>query len=227
MKGVFVVGTDTGVGKTTVSVGMVAALAERGLRVAAMKPCETGGGDDAARLLLATGRDLDPSLVNPYRFPLPAAPEVAAREAGVQIELDHIAACHDRLRADADFVWVEGAGGLLVPFAPGVTTAELIARLALPALVVARTRLGTINHTLLTIEVIRRRGLPLLGVVFCQSQPDVGPEEHATIETILAHGALRSFGLLPWLPAEQHDAGSLAAHVRRHLAIDALLEPVK
>src|SRR5262245_32992225 len=125
-RGLFVVGTDTGVGKSTFAVGLTAALAAAGKRVAAMKPCETGEGDDARRLRAASGRRLDASLVNPYRFALPAAPEVAARRAGRRIELGVIVDAYRKLARDAEWTIVEGAGGLLVPLAPGVTLADLI-----------------------------------------------------------------------------------------------------
>src|SRR5262245_43374770 len=113
-----------------------------------MKPCETGDGDDAQRLLAASGRAPDPPLVSPYRFALPAAPEVAARRESRRIELPVIVDAYRQLASDAEWTIVEGAGGLLVPLAQGMTLADLIAQLELPIVIVARTRLGTINHTL-------------------------------------------------------------------------------
>jgi dethiobiotin synthetase len=223
-RGLFIVGTDTGVGKTTFSVGLCGALAARGLRVAAMKPCETGGGDDAARLIAATGRALDPALCNPYRFALPAAPEVAARADGTRIEVARIEDAYRALAADADWTIVEGAGGLLVPLDETHSFADLIARLALPVIVVARTRLGTINHTLLTVEALRRRGLTLAGVVFSRAQRSVGPEEGETVETIVRHGQLRALGLLPFLsPTARKSLPRLCDAVRQHVDLDQLI----
>ncbi len=232
-RGVFVVGTDTGVGKTTVSLALVHAFTSAGRRLAVMKPCETGNGDDAARLLAATGRRLDAQLVNPYRFPLPAAPEIAARRAGLRIELGVIHQAYEALSRDADLTLVEGAGGLLVPLADGLTIADLILRLDLPVLIVARTQLGTINHTLLTAEVARRRGLRVLGVIFSElrraprssSGGTGGPFDDETVATIARFGELPSFGVLPWLsPALRSDGPRLAALARAHLRIDELLE---
>ncbi|HEX8953253.1 MAG TPA: dethiobiotin synthase, partial [Polyangia bacterium] len=167
MNGLFVTATDTGVGKTWVACALLRAAARRGLRVAAMKPCETGDGDDGARLVEAAGRPLDPSLARPYRFHLPASPEVAARAEGAVVDIARIADAFTRLTRDADFTIVEGAGGLLVPVAPGVLMADVAARLALPLLVVARAALGTVNHTLLTLEAARARRLSVAGVVLC------------------------------------------------------------
>ena len=223
-RGVFVTGTDTGCGKTTVAVGVTAAFARRGLRVAAMKPCETGDGDDALRLMRACGRSIDASLVNPYRFALPAAPELAARREHAEVDIARIEAAYRSLAADADAVVVEGAGGLLVPLARGFSMADLATRLELPVLLVARTGLGTINHTLLSVEAIRRRGLRLLGVVFSQTNDRVGDEEAESLEIIVRDGELRSFGVLPCLVRGTiADEKRLAAATEASLAVDELL----
>jgi len=134
--GLFVTATDTGVGKTWVACALARAAVRRGLRVAVMKPCETGDGDDGARLLDAASRPLDPALVRPYQFHLPASPEVAARAEGAVVDVAHIAEAFARLTRDADFTIVEGAGGLLVPVAPGLLMADVAARLGLPLVVV-------------------------------------------------------------------------------------------
>ncbi len=101
MNGLFVTATDTGVGKTWVACALARAAVRRGLRVATMKPCETGDGDDGARLLEAAGRPLDPSLARPYRFHLPASPEVAARAEGAAVDPAHLAHCYAQLAADS------------------------------------------------------------------------------------------------------------------------------
>lgn len=227
-KGLFVVGTDTAVGKTTVSIALVHAFSRMGQRVTVMKPCETGEGDDAARLIEATGRTLDARQVNPYRFSLPAAPEIAARHAGARIELGVIQSAFDALSQDAELALVEGAGGLLVPLSGGVTIADLATRLDLPLLIVARTQLGTINHTLMTAEIARRRGLRLLGVVFSRVRRAIGPEEAETVGTIVRHGELRSFGVLPWLARNvRTDGNRLAELAKEHLHLEALLKLIR
>jgi len=167
--GIFVTGTDTGVGKTVVACALIAALRERGLKVGAMKPIETGVGADGpldAIALQAAAGGSDPlDVVCPQQFALPAAPNVAARAEHREVDLARIDAAFARVKSDRDCVIVEGAGGLLVPIGPAFTMAELARRLDLPLLVVARASLGTINHTCLTLEVAASGGLRVLGVV--------------------------------------------------------------
>lgn len=197
MNGLFVTATDTGVGKTWVACALVRAAVRRGLRVAVMKPCETGDGDDGARLADAAARALDPSLVRPYRFKLPASPEVAARAEGATVALAHLAEAFARLTTDADFTIVEGAGGLLVPVAPNALMADVAARLGLPLLVVARASLGTVNHTLLTLEAARARALPVAGVVLCRAVETAGPEEATNPGAIATWGRVPILGIFP------------------------------
>jgi dethiobiotin synthetase len=192
LKGLFVTATDTGVGKTTVSCALLSAWRRLGRRVAAMKPCETGGGDDAERLIAACGRPLNPSLVRPYAFPLPASPEAAAAAAGAPyVDIGNIRNGLAQLSDEAELVLVEGAGGLLVPIDPTHTMADLAAGLELPLLIVARPSLGTVNHTLLTVEAARARGLSVVGIVFSRAEPRVGPEEPWTPSQIARHGRVR------------------------------------
>ncbi|HZS38573.1 MAG TPA: dethiobiotin synthase [Polyangia bacterium] len=221
MKRVFVTGTDTGVGKTTVACALLAAFARRGRVVAAMKPCETGGGDDAQNLAAATGRALDGALVCPYRFPLPASPEVAAAEAGATVELAPIRDAFARLTCDAELALVEGAGGLLVPLGGGRNMADLAAALELPLLIVARASLGTVNHTLLTVEAARRRNLRVAGVILSRAADTAGPDEPSNPLAIARHGDVRVFGTLPRC-TNTRDFPSLAALAENHLDLDAL-----
>jgi len=167
--GIFVTGTDTGVGKTVAACALIAAFRERGLKVGAMKPIETGVGRDGpldAIALRAAAGGRDPlDVVCPQQFALPAAPNVAARAEDREVDFASIDAAFERVKSGCDRVIVEGAGGLLVPIGPGDTMAELARRLELPLLVVARASLGTINHTCLTLEVAASKGLRVLGVV--------------------------------------------------------------
>ncbi len=167
--GVFVTGTDTGVGKTLVACALVRELDRQGTRVGAMKPIETGVGPqgplDAQALQRAAGGRDPLELVCPERFALAAAPSVAARAEGRKVRIGAIVEAFQRLTARYELVVVEGAGGLLVPLDETRTMADLAATLELPLLVVARGALGTINHTRLTLEAAQARGVPLLGVV--------------------------------------------------------------
>ncbi|MDP2110594.1 MAG: dethiobiotin synthase [Thiobacillus sp.] len=170
MKGLFVTGTDTGVGKTRVAVALIHALRARGLRVAAMKPVSAGSAPgelngDVTALLQAANVAADLRDVNPYAFAEPVAPHIAAARAGVRIELDVIAAAYGRLAAAADVVVVEGAGGWRVPLNERDDMADLAQRLGLPVVLVVGLRLGCLNHALLTAESIARRQLPWAGWV--------------------------------------------------------------
>lgn len=172
--GIFVTGTDTGVGKTVVASGLLCLLRKHGVDAAPMKPVQTGcaGGNKAPDLefmLAASG--LRPSnalrrLMCPYRFAPACSPHLAAARASKRISFARIIACFNELRREHDIVVVEGAGGILVPLSQHGTMLDLMTALALPVVLVARPGLGTINHTLLSAREIRRAGLELLGVVF-------------------------------------------------------------
>lgn len=173
-KGIFVTGTDTGVGKTVVAVALVHHLRRRGLRVGVMKPVAAGGSprnEDAVALIEATGRDLDYDLVNPYFFDEPVAPHLIAERDGVHIDTARVKDCYDRIAADSDVVVVEGAGGWLVPTAPHASMADLALVLQLPVVLVVGLRLGCLNHALLTAEAVRSRGLELAGWVANSIEP--------------------------------------------------------
>lgn len=171
MNGVFVTGTDTDVGKTFVAAGLAAALRRRGVDVGVMKPVATGRSKDAQRLLKASGASDPLDLVNPIHLKAPLSPHLAARREGTRVELWRIDRAFKTLGSRHEFVIVEGAGGLLVPIRDDFTMADLAKRLGLPLLIVARDALGTINHTLLTVEAARSRGLNVEGVVVNRPRP--------------------------------------------------------
>jgi dethiobiotin synthetase len=170
-RGIFVTGTDTGVGKTWVSVGLMAALQRQGLRVLGMKPVAAGCEETAdglrnedAQLLQQQGSlPMDYAVINPYAFEPPVAPHLAAAQAGVHIDLERIARYYQTLAGAADAVVVEGAGGWLVPLNERDSMADLATRLDLEVILVVGMRLGCINHALLTAEAIRTRGCRLTG----------------------------------------------------------------
>jgi dethiobiotin synthetase len=171
--GIFIAGTDTGVGKTYVGAGLAGALREQGIDVGVMKPAETGcllrNGvlvpRDALKLIKA-GRVDDPlDLVNPYRFRDPLAPAIAAARAGKRIEIRKIVSAYRILARKHTCMLVEGAGGIMVPLTNNRQYLDLAGILRLPVLIVARPGLGTINHTLLTVMALRSRRLPIAGIV--------------------------------------------------------------
>jgi dethiobiotin synthetase len=179
MRGIFVTGTDTGVGKTEVSCALVAAARAAGLDVGAMKPAqsgvEPGVPTDADRLRAAAGGGDPAGLVCPFSFAPPLAPGVAARLGGATITLEAVLTAARALAARHAALLVEGAGGLLVPLTPRETYADLAVALGLPVLVVARAGLGTVNHTALTVEALRARGLAVAGIVLNRTTPEDDP----------------------------------------------------
>jgi len=195
-KGYFVTGTDTGVGKTLIACSLLRAFAARGFKAVGMKPVASGavpGGnglvhDDVERLIAAGNVAAPREHVNPYCFTPPIAPHIAAAEAGMKIDLDHIGRCFNALTERADVVIVEGVGGFRVPLGSGADTAQLAARLALPVVLVVGVRLGCLNHALLTAEAIAGRGLMLAGWVANHIDPQMAAadENVRALETLIA-----------------------------------------
>lgn len=182
MNGVFVTGTDTNVGKTYVACALTGRARARGHKVFAFKPVETGCTETAAgylgadqELLAAAAGDWQTGpLRGLYRFPLPAAPLVAAQQASSAIDLDLVeqTAREGAAQNAATWLLVEGAGGWRVPITPDADMASLARRLQLPVLIVARAGLGTINHSLLTLEAVERDGLRVAALVLSRHDAD-------------------------------------------------------
>jgi dethiobiotin synthetase len=186
VNGLFITGTDTGVGKTHVTCALARRAVALGRTVFAFKPIETGCepgpdgallGADQALLVAAAGGWQRGELAGVYRYPLPAAPRVAAAHAGASVDLGRILDVARRGAAvePAGLTLVEGAGGWRVPITDDADMGTLARALALPVLVVSRAGLGTINHTLLTVEAVERDGLTVAGVVLSQ-RPGEDPE---------------------------------------------------
>ncbi len=193
MRGVFVAGTDTGVGKTILAATVCAALAARGERVAAFKPVVTGLEEEPAQgwardhELLASVASAGQSAtdVAPYRYGPPVSPHYAAELAGEQIEPSELLAKARGAADHADALVCEGVGGLMVPLTPGYLIRDLALDLGLPLVIAARPGLGTINHTLLTLEAARTAGLDVRGVVMTPWAPDAMAESNRqTVELI-------------------------------------------
>lgn len=179
--GFFVTGTDTGVGKTLASASLLHALRERGLRAIGMKPvasgCESVDGawrnDDATTLQRASDPVPAYADVNPFALPLPLAPELAAREAGVVVALEPMLAAHARLRAQCDVVVVEGVGGWMAPLSSTLMQADLVRALDMPVVLVVGLRLGCLNHAYLTARAIAADGARLAGWIATGIDPDM------------------------------------------------------
>lgn len=171
VRGIFVTGTDTEVGKTVCATALVRALVSAGLRVAVMKPVAAGADStpegprnaDALALMGAANVPARYRDVNPYCLDLPASPHIAAAKAGITIELETIARSFERLAQGADLVVVEGAGGWHAPLNDRETMADIASWLDLPVVLVVGLRLGCLNHALLTAQAVQAKGLRLAG----------------------------------------------------------------
>lgn len=185
-RGIFITGTDTGVGKSVVAAALARLLRMRGLSVGVMKPVTSGCreengslvSDDALLLCQAAGVACSDD-VAPYLFREPVAPAEAAKQDGVVIDFARIQQAYDRLAACHDFMIVEGAGGLMVPLAGGLLVADLVRQLELPVVVVARPDLGTINHTVLTCFAAGQMDLKVAGVIINNFPESPGPAERS------------------------------------------------
>lgn len=204
-RGLFVTGTDTGVGKTVVSAALLQRYGQESpLRY--WKPIQTGSppDDDTAEVGRLAAGGGGTVIDGGVRLPDPVSPHLAAARAGETIDLEPLVA---RTAGEPDVPWiVEGAGGLLVPINRYTLMADLIGRLGFAVLVVARSTLGTINHTLLTLEALRARSLPVAGVVM------VGEPDRDNREAITRYGQVDVLGELP--PLEPLSAAALAGWVR-------------
>jgi len=172
-KGVFVTGSDTGVGKTVIAGAIAAAIKAHGLDVGVMKPVASGAkeiegklvSEDAAYLKKIIDSTDDDDLVNPILLKLPIAPTMAASNTGVPVDIDKILKAYEELTNKHDFVVVEGIGGLMVPIDDALFVADLVLKMDLPLVIVSSDYLGTINHTLLTVEYAKSRNIRIKGIV--------------------------------------------------------------
>lgn len=168
-QGFFITGTDTGIGKTTVSCALLHAFAVQGKKVVGMKPIAAGSEHgqwmDVEQLLLASNVRVSRRDINPYAFDPPISPHIAAQQAGTEIDLSVIHLAYRELSTKADIVIVEGVGGFLVPMNSQQNGADLAKMLNLPVIMVVGMRLGCLNHALLTVKAIQAAGLALAGWV--------------------------------------------------------------
>lgn len=213
-KGIFIAGTDTGVGKTFVAGGVAAALKKKGIDVGVFKPFESGtasGHEDYKYLKKMAGVEDPDDSICPYRFEEALAPAVAAKRAGIEIDWRRVTDCFASLASRHPFLIVEGAGGLLVPLADGKTNLDLIQECRLPVLLVARLGLGTINHTLLSLEALNSRKIPVLGVVLNQTTESTGVAEETNPAVLAGLTSVPVLGAVPYLKGRDADPFSLIA----------------
>ena len=215
-RGIFVTGTDTGVGKTVVAVALLEALVRAGVRAVGMKPIAAGidanarVNEDVHALMAASNVKADAALANPYAFEPAIAPHLAAAAIGTTIEIARIVAAYEALSAKADAVVVEGAGGALVPLSGRTDMLDLAAALHLPVLMVVGVRLGCLNHARLTALATRARGLELGGWIATRIDPAMpfADENVATLREALVAPLIADIG---WQSPARFDLAALRA----------------
>ncbi|MCS6767466.1 MAG: dethiobiotin synthase [Candidatus Nitrosocaldus sp.] len=226
MGGVFVTGTDTGVGKTLVTAAIVHALRRDGIDAVGMKPVATGVDRDALLKsmdaeIIARHSGMDRSeyeLVNPVFLAVEAAPYMASIMLRQEIDMERVFSAYRRLRERHEFLVVEGIGGVMVPIRKGYYVVDLIKDMGLPALIVARARLGTINHTLLTIDACRRRGVEIVGVVM--NMVDHGNPVEANAGSMIQElSGVPVIGSIPLLANPVDAIDSISRYVRYDLLL--------
>jgi dethiobiotin synthetase len=202
-KGIFVTGTDTGVGKTMVSAALARFLTERGLKVGVMKPAESGVndpsrlGNDGSLLQWAANSNDAMEEISPYRLRAPLSPAQAAEKEKCFIDFASLVATAQTLGRRHDFLIIEGAGGLMTPLSGGLLMADLAKEIGLPLLVVTTARLGTLNQTLLTIFAAQQMGIPVSGYII--NRMPVQPDEAAETapHTLSSLASADILGVLP------------------------------
>ena len=229
MKPIFVTGTDTGIGKTVVTCALAAFFALRkGLDVGVMKPLEAGltlhGKDllpwDAIMLKEASGSQDDLSLINPYCFESPLAPETASELEHVHVDLELLDRIYGRLRTSHQVLFIEGAGGILVPIRRNFFYVDLMKRWEVRVLVVARLGLGTINHTLLTCAYLKHAGISIAGVILNDSEGKKDLAAKTNPDMLARYLDVPLLGLFPHLENAHRglpDRASLADLVEKNI----------
>jgi len=203
--GIFITGTDTGIGKTIVSCALMHELAQQGYKVAGMKPIASGASfhngqlqnEDALALIQHANTSADYERVNPYCFEPAIAPHIAAKQARVDINMSIIQQAFTELGKQADWVVVEGVGGWMVPINEQQVVADIAFELALPVILVVGLRLGCINHTLLTMESMQSKGVNIMGWIANQLDPDLTATEQI-IKTLQNKLNSSYLGYLPY-----------------------------
>jgi dethiobiotin synthetase len=223
MSVLFIAGTDTGVGKTVLAGALAAALRAKGRDVGVMKPVACGGREDVEFLKRRAGCSDPEALINPVSYTEPLSPNVAAQRSGRALRVADIEAAFRQLRARHEHLIVEGCGGLLVPLNARFFVIDLIRRFKARTVLVSRSGLGAINHTLLSLEALRRRRIEPVGVIFnrLSSGPLTVPER--TNPAVVARiGRTRALGVFPHIRTDC-ETGCLARAALKHIDLKKLL----
>jgi dethiobiotin synthetase len=226
LAGVFITGTDTGVGKTAVAAGLAGALTDMGFSIGVMKPVQSGAGlrngrlysQDAEFMIAAAGSQDEIELVCPVLLREPLAPAVAAELESKTVRVDIIKNAYMELKKRHDFVIVEGTGGIAVPLKDRFLFSDLIKYLGIPAIIVVRAGLGTINHTFLTVEYAKRCGISVTGVIINDFKGGMAEETNPGI--IAGLTGVPVLGIIPHdstINTENGSIGNMVRLVREHV----------
>lgn len=231
-QGLFITGTDTGVGKTLVVAALASFLKSEGVNVGVMKPIESGcprQGEklvpqDALFLSEVTGCEDDLELINPCRLEAPLAPSLAAEREGVEINIGKLVECFQIMKEKHDFILVEGAGGLLVPLRERYLISDLIQLFQIPLLIVAASRLGAINHTLLTVRCAQSLKIEVVGVILnnLEEEGDLASQSNSFLLQQLLDVPLLC--VIPFIPrVSELKKEELADLIREKINLSALV----
>ncbi len=216
--GCFITGTDTEIGKTRLTLGLMAALQAQGKQVLGMKPVASGcvltenglRNTDALQIMHQASQKFPYTTINPFPFLPPIAPHIAAEKINLTIDIDKIVDAYNTLQSTADYVVVEGIGGWRVPLGNGLSLVDLVQQLKLPVILVVGLRLGCINHALLTVESILADGERLIGWIANQVDPDYA-EPDKTLATLKSYIAAPRLATIPY--TETFDVNKIAARI--------------
>ena len=236
-QGVFITGTDTEIGKTVITTGLIAALRAEGYQIGGMKPIQSGAIKKGDRLLapdiefLLSNTDLteDYDLLNPVRLEPALAPSLAAEVEGEAVDIEEIKRDYQLLQDKYQGLVVEGAGGLMVPLADDFLIPDLIELLKLPIIIVARPNLGTINHTVLTVKVAHSLGLDVLGVIINNyPQKEAGIVEETNPALIYNLAEVPILGVVPHLKDLKKEENNLdlGAVIEEHVDLKRIISDI-
>ncbi|WP_079526218.1 dethiobiotin synthase [Halobacillus hunanensis] len=226
-EGIFVTGTDTGIGKTFVAAGIAAALSQKNVDVGVFKPMLSGDNredpeSDTMILKSMSGDKSPPSDITPFQFEEPLAPYLAAKRQGIFVNKTDVINSWNHIKHRHSFNIVEGAGGITVPYGKDFLVSDIMKEINLPVLVVARPNLGTVNHTFLTVDYARRCGLNVLGVVINGFNSEkAGVAEHTNPELIEQFCKVPVLGVIPQI--DKRDKKTLSELFLAKMDLSALM----
>ncbi len=237
LKGLFITGTDTGVGKTVVTGGLARILKNQGITPGVMKPVETGCKKQKGRriprdgsflkFMAGAGEPLEE--IVPYRLLAPLAPYVAAEKEKINLEIPKIHRLYRQISSRYSVTLVEGAGGILVPVTRKHFMIDIIAKLNLPVLLVSRLGLGTLNHTLLTLACLKQRQIPVIGIILNDSDDCRDQAAHSNPSILQQLSPVPVLGIIPYdkgLQPSRAKGRQIAESVARHITLEKLLSPL-